>query len=342
MIVSIFFKEPRDTELIREKNILWKEKPIKEGSVLLWDLENIPFHRLEDIKQVAKYTPEELFIISKQHLGEKLLKKIHRENFKILNAHIGISDSKIIAIMKFYRDRENMMLISSDSDFAREATSYLKKGKLQWIVVDNVKKGVMMRVNLASKNLTLSSLAYKPSKQSASQKSYYKTAHKKALKGHDFDNLISNTKKRFAKIYKKDSQIKIYFDYYREEITRVLKRVKKLYKKVRYNLKQPYIKDESQTTVSVEINNPIEGKRDIYRRNSRGKRVRAGTLQFRKDRESVLLLYKNLLKKYEVPAFAKHIFFKDFEEIEIYIHFNTREQEYYINDFIRKSYDEII
>jgi len=46
--------------VIRGKNILWMDKPIKEGSVLLWDLENIPFHRLEDIKQVAKYTPKEL------------------------------------------------------------------------------------------------------------------------------------------------------------------------------------------------------------------------------------------------------------------------------------------
>lgn len=348
-LMGIFLKQLRVTEIIRAKNILWRDKPIMEGSVVIWDLENIPFHRLEDIKKIAKFTPQELYIVSKQHLGEKLLKKMHRENFKVLNAHKGISDSKIISIMKLYRDKENMILVSSDSDFAREANSYLKKGRLQWIVVDNVKRGVMMRVNLASKNLTLSSLAYKPSKQSAANRDYYKNTYKREAENKHPKRVHKPAKrgkilikKRPPNIQKKDSQIRIYFEYYKGKMRRVIKRVKKLYKKAIYHFKELSPKEESKITKRVEVNNPVEGKRDIYRRNFRGKRVRAGTLQFRKDIESILYLYKNLSKKYKMPQFEKQILFYEFEEIDTYIHFNFKEQEYYLNDFPRKSYDDVI
>jgi len=163
--ISVFQKR-RLTKSINKADILWNNKPIKEKSVLLWDLENIPFHRLEDIKSVVKYTLDELYIITKQTLGKKLLTKIHNESFKVLTEHKTISDTKIIAMLKLFQDRENMILISSDSDFAQEVNRYLKKHKLQWIVVENVKKAVVMRVNLASKNLTLRTIKYKKSKKS--------------------------------------------------------------------------------------------------------------------------------------------------------------------------------
>lgn len=335
-----FFTQRRDTKPIHIEEILWNNRPIEENSVLLWDLENIPFHRLEDIKRVAKFTPQELYIVSKQHLGDKLLQKIYREHFKVLNAHKGISDSKIISIMKLYKDKEHMILVSSDSDFAKEANNYLKKGRLQWIVVDNVKKGVIMHVNLASKNLTLSTLDYKPSKQSVSQKHYYKTMHRRAHRVPKRGKISLKKKSVFRN--KIENQISLYINSYILKQTRLIKRVKKLYKKVRYHLKQFIPIRESQSIQVVNPNNPLEGKRDIYRRNFRGKRVRTGTLQFRKDGKSILSLYKNLLRKYEIPQFEKHVLFYEFEEIAIYIHFNVQEQEYYLNDFLRKSNEEII
>lgn len=331
--MGVFLEELKVTETIQADNILWNSKPLLEGSVLLWDLENIPFHRLEDIKKVAKYTPQDLYIVSKDSLGEKLLKKIHKEHFKVLNAHKGISDSKIISIMKLYGNRENLMLVSSDSDFAREANKYLKKGKLQWIVVENVKKRVLMKVNLASANLTLSTLAHKPSKSNKQviKKNSHKQRHKRV--GQNRDSAI---------VQKEVSQLSLYLDYSKEKVKRVIKRVKKLYRKARYHFRNFFPKEEIPAIENIEVNNPVEGKREIYRRNLKGKRVRAGTLQFREDKESILLLYKNLSTKYIMPPFKKRIFFYEFTEIENYIHFNVKEQEYYLNDFARKSYDEVI
>lgn len=121
------YEQRRHIKAIQKKDILWNDKPIKEKSVLLWDMENIPFHRLDDIKRTVKYTPDELYIITKQPLGLKLLTKIQREGFKVLTDHKTISDDKILAMMKLFHNRENMILISSDADFAREVNKYLKK-----------------------------------------------------------------------------------------------------------------------------------------------------------------------------------------------------------------------
>lgn len=324
-IIDNFLKEQRVTEHISVKNILWCNKPLMEDSILLWDLENISFKRLDDIKKVAKYTPQELYIVTKQDLGEKLLNKIYRENFKVLNAHKGISDNKIISIMKLYRNKKHMMLVSSDSDFAREANNYLKKGRLQWIVVDNVKKGVMMRVNLASSNLTLSSLAHKPSKKSTRSQNTNKKREKVMLQNKAVED------------QKTDNQVSLYINYYKEKVKKGIKRVKKLYKKMRYQLKKLFIKDEIETIENMEVPKPINEKRDIYRRNFRGKRVRAGTLELRKDKKNILLLNTNLFRTYEMPPFPRNILFFKFEEIEKFIHFDSKEKEYYLNEFVRKS-----
>ena len=224
--MGVFLEKLRVIETIKADNILWNSKPLLKGSVLLWDLENIPFHRLEDIKKVAKYTPQNLYIVSKDPLGEKLLGKIHKEHFKVLNEHKGISDSKIISIMKLNGNRENLMLVSSDSDFAREANSYLKKGKLQWIVVENVKKRVLMKVNLASKNLTLSTIAHKPSKSK-------RAATKKNSHKQSFKRVADNRDRTIAQ--QEMSQISLSFNYFKEKTKRVIKRVKKLYRKARYH-----------------------------------------------------------------------------------------------------------
>ncbi len=104
---------------------LWNNKPIREKSILLWDLENIGFNRLEDIKKLAKYTPEELYVITRQNISQKMRAFIEKKQFKILDAHKTISDDKIISIMKLYTSRPDMILISSDSDFVAEAQKYL-------------------------------------------------------------------------------------------------------------------------------------------------------------------------------------------------------------------------
>ncbi len=79
---SIFsvFRARRVTAPIKEEEILWNNKAIKEKSVLLWDLENIPFYRLAEIKKIVKYTPDELYVVTKQKIGEKLKKRITNQH----------------------------------------------------------------------------------------------------------------------------------------------------------------------------------------------------------------------------------------------------------------------
>jgi len=276
----------------------------------LWDLENIPFSRLEEIKKVVKYTPDELFIISKQNLGKKLTRSIQTDHFKILNAHKSISDDKIISIMKLYKDRKNIILISSDTDFTKEVNRYIQENKLHWILIDSNKKGIMMRVNLASPNLTISTL-YKVKKK---QKQVNSPRGKKNTIKVKFHHLLSKFKKLFIK--KKTS-------------TQIAKEEKNLQKQ------------QEQELVVIVPNNPYRGKRSVFMRNpmkitrkhKKGKIERCGTLLFRGKDEKILTLYTNLLKIYEIPEFKKDTRFNEVSEVENLIYFDSFEREYYLNEF---------
>ena len=319
---SIFsvFNERRVTHPIKVEEILWNNRPIKEKSVLLWDLENIPFSRLSEIKTLVKYTPDELYVITKQKLGEKHRKKITNQHFKILDRHKSISDDKIISIMKLYNDRENMVLISADSDFAREANKYIKKNKLHWILTDENKKRVLMYVNLASTNLTLSSLV-----KIKNIKKTPATKHPKVIKSP-------------IKIETQESRFLVYISYYKGKINRVLKRLRKVYRTIKYHLEKSEKSEKverEEKIVEIKIDNPSHGKRYIFRRNYRGRRVKAGYIQFNGNEDKILKLYKNLMTKYHMPSFEKIIRFKDFEEVSELIHFHYSEDEYYLNEFER-------
>jgi len=316
-LISVFTKQ-RATQLVREEDMLWNSKSIKEQSVLLWDLENIPFYRLEDIKRVAKYTPDDLYVITKQKLGEQLLLKINNQGFKVLNKHKDISDTKIISMMRLFKERANIILVSSDSDFAQEVNRYTKSGKLQWIVVDSQKRGAIMRANLATSNLTISIIAHQSSPK-AKRVKHNKKVKWQSVQKNSFQppNL---------------STLRVYMDYYRGRLLKYFKRAKKLYKKIRY-----YCCKNKKVTQKIEAiaDNPVQGKRYIFRRNYKGKRARAGSIQFNKGEEKILKLYKKLSVKYKMPSFKKLIRFSEFCEVESFIHFNYVEKEYYLNDFER-------
>jgi len=301
------YEQKRDIQPIEKKKILWDNKPIKEKSVLLWDLENIPFHRLDDIKRTIKYTPDELYIITKQHLGIKLLTKIQKEGFQVLKDHKTISDDKIISMMKLFHHRENMVLISSDSDFAIEVNKYLKNNKLHWIVVENVKKAVVMRVNLASTNLTLSTIE-----------------HKRAQNSH-----VPKNPRGFYKI-KNEYDAKVYYKYSMGRIKEWLIKIKNSL--VLISLQQKV--DNKNLTISNIETIQKEGTRAVYRRNYKGRRVICGKLFFY-DSRMKLILHKKLLHKYHMPNFKHSIEFKDFVQVENLIHFKQNENEYYLNEFKR-------
>jgi len=158
LLGNIFIRE--DTfKLISPTMYLWNMKPIQKNSILLWDFENISFKKLEQIKKLVRYTPEEMYIVTKQPLGTKLIYKTAKEHFKILNAHKTISDDKIIQMIKLFKKRSHMILISSDSDFVKVVEQYTKANKLHWIIEDKNKKAIMMYVDLTNKNLKISTLS---------------------------------------------------------------------------------------------------------------------------------------------------------------------------------------
>jgi len=146
-------------KIIQIEDYFWNKKPIKENSILVWDLENIPFSRLNAIKKLVKYTPEKLYVVTRQKLSIKLKKQIEKEQFKILDLHQSISDTKIIKVMKLYGLYSNMVLISSDSDFVESAKKFIKKSHLQWIMIDSNKKRIIMKMDISHKKLTISTIS---------------------------------------------------------------------------------------------------------------------------------------------------------------------------------------
>ena len=157
LLENIFIKED-NFKIISPEMYLWNMKPMQENSILLWDLENISFKKLEQIKKLVRYTPEEMYIVTKQSLGAKFIQKTAKEHFRVLDAHKTISDDKIIKMIKLFKKRSHMILISSDSDFVKVVESYTKANKLHWILEDRNKKAIMMHINLTNKNLKISTI----------------------------------------------------------------------------------------------------------------------------------------------------------------------------------------
>ena len=138
--------------------LLWNKKPMLPHSILVWDLENISYKNLKMIKEKVAYSPEKLYIVTRQKISEKNRLKMETEGFKILDLHRGISDDKIISVMDVYSMYSNMILISSDSDFVSVAKRYLKNSNLQWIMNDRNKKRILMKMNLTDKNLKITTI----------------------------------------------------------------------------------------------------------------------------------------------------------------------------------------
>ena len=137
---------------------LWNKKPILSHSILVWDLENISYKNLKTIKNKVTYSPEKLYIVTKQKLSKRNRFKMEMEGFKILDLHKSISDEKIISVMNLYSMYSNMILISSDSDFVSVAKRYLKNNNLQWIMNDKNKKRILMKMDITEKNLRITTI----------------------------------------------------------------------------------------------------------------------------------------------------------------------------------------
>jgi len=321
---------------ILKERLLWNSKPIRENSVLLWDLENIAFNRLSEIQRVVKYTPENSYVITKQKLSAKKRAKIEAEHFKILDAHKTISDDKIISLMKLYKDKQDMILISSDSDFAREANKYLKNNRLHWIVSEHTKKRVTMFVKLDSPNLTLSSIPTKRDSFLANKSTYFKKkqVHKQSIK-------IEN-----------EYDLQTYLLYYFGRIQSLLLKLIALFKKQ----EAMHTKEQHSTPVQTKKSKKkIQEKfglhtnkksgvsyRYIYRINFKRKMSVCGKVQYNPNGEILLMLHKNLKEKYDMPSYEKVIRLDDASGLERYISYEAQRDIFLLNDFRRVEVDDNI
>ncbi len=333
---------------IEYERLLWNNKPIREDSVLLWDLENIAFHRLDEIKRVAKYTPQRCYVVTTQNISDKKRAKIESEHFKLLDAHETISDEKILSLMRLYAAKKEMILISSDSDFAKEANRYIKNNRLQWIVTDCNKKRVTMFVRLDSPNLTLSSI---PSKKSGINV-------KKTISGAQRALFKKNSPSKYTSKIENHYGLKTYLDYY-------FGRAKTLFLKAKFLIssllkKEPisaqskdsqignFLKNTQIKNRSKKLKHDIVEKfglhrndysgvsyMHVFRLNQKGMMKICGKVQYNPNGEIILILYQNLKKKYEMPSFEKLIRTSDKRQLEEYIKYDEQNDIFFLNDFKR-------
>ena len=155
---KLFKKVDRNTVT----QITWGTGVLKDNSILLWDLENIPYKRFEKIKNHLRFATEKAYIITKLKINEKNYKAMKRSGFEVLDKHKTDSDTKIKNIYKILKDYDEFVFISSDSDFVDIGKKILsQKKKLTWIVSEDSKKRVMMKMNIADKNLRLVAISNK-------------------------------------------------------------------------------------------------------------------------------------------------------------------------------------
>ena len=333
---------------IERERLLWNNKPVREDSVLLWDLENIAFHRLDEIKRVAKYTPQRCYVITTQNLSDKKRAKIESEYFIILDAHETISDEKILSLMRLYRTKKDMILISSDSDFAREANEYIKNNRLHWIVADHNKKRVTMFVKLDSPNLTLSSISVEKNAAnikknlSGVKRAFFKRSspfkHKSQIENHYgfgtyFYYYIGRVKAFFLKaihsissLFKQEQTDARDMKHKKGEIVKN-SRGRKYSKKSKHNIAEKFgIHSNNNSRVSY---------RYIFRLNQKSKMSICGKVQYNPDGEILLMLHQNLKKKYEMPSFEKLIRTFDKRQVEEYIEYDEQKDIYLLHEFKR-------
>ncbi|MCK9454744.1 hypothetical protein [Sulfurimonas sp.] len=147
-----------DEDVIKE--VTWGSGNYREKAVLLWDLENIPYSHLPQVKQSLKFAPERSFIITTNPIKHSKLISMQKNGFEVLVAHKSDSDAKIKSVYRILKEYDEFIFISSDSDFVDIGKKILfERKKLTWIMQDANKKRIAMKMNLCDKNLKLITLS---------------------------------------------------------------------------------------------------------------------------------------------------------------------------------------
>ncbi|MEA3384364.1 MAG: NYN domain-containing protein [Campylobacterota bacterium] len=140
----------------KQYDIKINNKPLLEKSVMLWDIENIPYKHFQYFEKFFKYTPENVFVVSKQTLGQKAKNFLDKKGFSYIQA-TTIADDKIIKFLKIKNFNNNdFIVLSSDSDFAPIVKQLLDAHKKVQVITNNANnKRLLMNLPLTHKNIEI-------------------------------------------------------------------------------------------------------------------------------------------------------------------------------------------
>ncbi len=156
---------------------LWKNKPLLENSLVVWDSDNISLSALEPIKHLAKFTPHKRYIVSKKPLEEEKDALLREDGFtcNVYSTSYN-TDARIVDLIDSHHHCTSLILISSDGDFVPVVKRFLAKHPVQWIMYDCNKKRICMTINLAHPHLALSTIAIEDERSNKNSKKRHKPA----------------------------------------------------------------------------------------------------------------------------------------------------------------------
>ncbi len=152
----------RETVAFDPNLLLWNLKTVRPKSVLLWDLENVGVANLDKIKTLVPYTPAKKFAISRLFYGQYKQNLLFENGIELLDAHKYSkvdSDTKLKQVMKIFALYEEVVIVSSDSDFAYMIKELLKSSKRVLSISQYGRnKRLLMNLPLSHSNLVLKSI----------------------------------------------------------------------------------------------------------------------------------------------------------------------------------------
>jgi len=156
---------------------------IDNKSILVWDIENISYKEYNKIFDKLPYKPNKLFAISHNNLSKKVLDFLFEKNIKYIQCPC-IADKRIIDVLNITKENtENLILVSSDSDFVPFIRDNNKNYKeIIVILKEKQQKRMLMKNNLMQKNLKFIILEQNPNVKKRISKT------NKLIKNKNIDN----------------------------------------------------------------------------------------------------------------------------------------------------------
>jgi len=127
-------------------------------SLLIWDIENISYKFKNDIENILNrnnLNPNKKYVVSKRKFNKNIISLLEKENYKFFYAKTQkTADDKILDILKIsLLNIDEIIIISSDSDFVKFVIKNANEKKFHLIIHNNNSKRILMESNLTNKNI---------------------------------------------------------------------------------------------------------------------------------------------------------------------------------------------